>query len=71
MTVATSDRLEQIIIFGSGAYRLPASHLEREVKNVENAVSETVEEHNMKTDSKVFMGDFAEQLLKWQEKNEE
>lgn len=71
VTVATSDGLEQIIIFGSGAYRLPASHLEREVKNVKNAVAETVEEHNLKTDSKVFSEDFAEKLLEWQRRRDE
>ncbi|MBQ4544126.1 MAG: TetM/TetW/TetO/TetS family tetracycline resistance ribosomal protection protein [Oscillospiraceae bacterium] len=70
VTVATSDRLEQIIIFGSGAYRLSASQLEQEVEKVERAVAETVEEHNLKTDSKVFSGDFAEKLLEWQKRNE-
>ncbi len=68
VTVATSDGLEQIIIFGSGAYRLPASHLEQEVKNVEKAVVETVEEHNLKTDSRFFSEDFAEKLLEWQKR---
>jgi len=69
VTVATSDRLEQMIIFGSGAYRLPASHLEQNVKNVEKSVRETVEEHNLKTDGHVFSEDFAEKLLEWQRKN--
>ncbi len=69
VTVATSDRLEQMIIFGSGAYRLPASHLEREIRNIESSVTETVKEHNLKTDSKVFSEDFAEKLLEWQRRN--
>ncbi len=69
--VATSDRLEQMIIFGSGAYRIPASQLEKEIENIDKSVRETVEEHNLKTDSKVFSGDFADQLRKWKERNEE
>ncbi len=69
VTVATSDRLEQMIIFGSGAFRIPASQLEKEIENVDKSVRETVEEHNLKTDGKVFSEDFAEQLIEWQKKN--
>ncbi|MCI8593834.1 MAG: GTP-binding protein [Oscillospiraceae bacterium] len=36
--VATSDALEQIIILGGGALRLPASAFEAEVKSVEKAI---------------------------------
>ena len=36
--VATSDGLEQVIILGGGALRLPASAFEEEVKEVENAI---------------------------------
>ena len=65
VTVATSDRLEQMIIFGSGAFRIPASQLEKEIESVDKSVRETVEEHNLKTDGKVFSEDFAEQLIEW------
>ncbi len=36
--VATSDGLEQVIILGGGALRVPASAFEAEVKEVENAI---------------------------------
>ena len=36
--VATSDGLEQVIILGGGALRVPASAFEAEVKEVEDAI---------------------------------
>ena len=36
--VATSDGLEQVIILGGGALRVPASAFEEEVKEVENSI---------------------------------
>jgi predicted RNA-binding protein with PIN domain len=36
--VATSDALEQVIILGGGALRVPASAFEQEVKEVESAI---------------------------------
>ena len=36
--VATSDGLEQIIILGGGALRVPASAFEAEVRQVEEAI---------------------------------
>ncbi len=38
--VATSDGLEQMIILGNGALRIPASAFEKEVKDVEQAISD-------------------------------
>ena len=38
--VATSDRLEQLIILGNGAYRVSASEFYAEVKKTENAIRE-------------------------------
>ena len=36
--MATSDGLEQVIILGGGALRVPASAFEEEVKEVENSI---------------------------------
>ena len=40
--VATSDRLEQIIILGSGAYRMSASEFHEEVMNAEKEIREII-----------------------------
>lgn len=40
VTVATSDNLEQIIIFGQGARRMSASEFYREIKGVEEEIRE-------------------------------
>lgn len=42
--VATSDMLEQHVIFGNGALRISARELEIEVQNMQSKVSEQVEE---------------------------
>lgn len=44
VTVATSDSLVQMIIFGSGAIRLSANELLREVRVVEEKIKEQIEE---------------------------
>ncbi len=54
VTVATSDALEQMIIFGSGAYRLSARIFEEEVEAVENKVREMVKDHNSEIESSGF-----------------
>lgn len=71
VTVATSDGLEQLIIFGSGAYRLPASHLEAEVKQVEAGVTKMVEQYNLETNQQGFLKVLEEKLSEWKEKNGE
>ncbi len=38
--VATSDNLEQIIILGSGAVRMPASELWEEIQKTDEAIRE-------------------------------
>ena len=40
--VATSDGPEQLIIFGSGALRIPAAAFHKEVRDAENAISNIV-----------------------------
>lgn len=44
--VATSDGMEQMIILGNGALRVPASAFEAEVKDVERAIGDYVREYN-------------------------
>lgn len=46
--VATSDNLEQIIIFGSGAVRTPARELMAEVRASEDEIRQFIEENNKK-----------------------
>lgn len=46
--VATSDGNEQIIIFGSGAFRVTASELHAEIETAEKAIREYIEELNSK-----------------------
>lgn len=46
--VATSDNLEQIIIFGSGAIRTPARELMAEVRASEDEIREFIKENNKK-----------------------
>ena len=43
MTVATSDRLEQVIILGQGAGRMSARELREEIELVEGQIRETTE----------------------------
>lgn len=47
--VATSDGLEQIIILGSGAYRMSASEFYEEVCHVQREISEFIENNNLRT----------------------
>ncbi len=62
VTVATSDGLEQLIIFGSGAYRLSAKALEEDVLSVENNIREMVKEYNIKAESTDFLRNLREKL---------
>lgn len=54
VTVATSDALEQMIIFGTGAYRMPASALEEDVRRMENDIRKLMEQYNAETDAVPF-----------------
>ncbi len=62
VTVATSDGLEQMIIFGSGAFRLSARALEEEVTSVEKNIRSMVKEYNIKAESTDFMRILREKL---------
>ena len=48
MSVATSDGLEQMIIFGSGAQRITPAELLKEVENAEEEIREFIRENNIK-----------------------
>ena len=62
VTVATSDGLEQLIIFGSGAFRLSAQALREEVCGVENHIRSMVKECNIKAESADIMRVLREKL---------
>ncbi len=65
VTVATSDRLEQIIILGQGAARMSARDLEEEVRRTEAEIRETYEKLLPNERSYLLdhlVGELAEQL---------
>ena len=47
--VATSDRLEQIIILGSGAYRMSASEFYEEICNAQREIDDFITDMNLKS----------------------
>lgn len=55
VTVATSDGLEQLIIFGSGAYRMPASSLEADVLQVEKELAEMLRQYKIEAENGEFV----------------
>ncbi len=69
VTVATSDAMEQLIIFGSGAFRLSARQLEEEVIVVEKNVRKMVEAYNLETESSGFLKVLEEKLIEFKEMN--
>lgn len=46
--MATSDGLEQLIILGHGAQRVPASEFHEEVEAVEESIAEILKKNNCK-----------------------
>ena len=62
VTVATSDSMEQLIIFGSGAYRMTAKQLQQEVGEVEKGVRKFVEQYNIEPENSDFMKTLREKL---------
>lgn len=54
--VATSDKLEQVIILGKGATRLSARELKREIEEVEISIRQTCLEKTEKTRNRLFDG---------------
>ena len=49
VTVATSDNLEQMIVFGSGAYRMSARNFKDELERKEAEIRKIIEDFNIKT----------------------
>ncbi len=62
VTVATSDGLEQMIIFGSGALRLSTKALEEDIVRIENNVREIVEQNNLSPENATFFSIVKEKL---------
>ncbi len=54
VTVATSDGLEQLIIFGSGANRMPARYLEDDVLQTEKNIQNIVAKYNLEANATGF-----------------
>ena len=46
--VVTSDRLEQMIITGSGAFKISADEFRLEVQQASTEITKFIENHNMK-----------------------
>ena len=46
--VATSDRLEQLIITGGGAFKVSADEFRLEIQQADFEISKLIEEHNRK-----------------------
>ena len=55
VTVATSDGLEQLIIFGSGAYRMPARVLQQSVESVEESIRNILDSYNISAENVDFL----------------
>ncbi len=54
VTVATSDNLEQLIIFGSGAFRMSAGAFISDVENSQKQISELVNQYNISAENADF-----------------
>ena len=55
VTVATSDNLEQLIVFGGGAYRMSAQNFKEEVLKKEAEIRKIITDYNIKqTDAEFF-----------------
>lgn len=62
VTVATSDGLEQLIIFGSGAFRMSAKALLEDVMRVEDSVREVIFQYNIKSEDPNFLRTLREKI---------
>ncbi len=63
VTVATSDNLEQLIVFGSGAYRMSAKNFYDDVVKTEALVKATIEEYNIKETDTDFLKTIKDKLI--------
>lgn len=62
VTVATSDSLEQLIVFGSGAYRMSARTFHQEVEETEASIKKAISDYNIKETDTDFLKTIKEKL---------
>lgn len=62
VTVATSDSLEQLIVFGSGAYRMSARTFLQDVEETEARIKKIVSDYNIKETDTDFLKTIKEKL---------
>lgn len=62
VTVATSDSLEQLIVFGSGALRISARSFKEDVESVESCIRKRITEHNIKETDTDFLKTIKDKL---------
>ena len=55
VTVATSDGLEQLIIFGSGALRMPVRILQKEIEDIEHNIRQMLDSYNISSENADFL----------------
>lgn len=64
ITVATSDRLEQMIIFGAGAKRISAIGLLKEVQSIEGEIETHLDKNNQKKTMNYLFDKLSEEEIK-------
>lgn len=62
VTVATSDSLEQLIVFGSGAYRMSARNFLQELEETEARIKKMISDYNIKETNTDFLKTIKEKL---------
>lgn len=62
VTVATSDSLEQLIVFGSGAYRMSARNFHQDVEETEARIKKMISDYNIKETDTDFLKTIKEKL---------
>ncbi len=62
VTVATSDNLEQLIVFGSGAYRMSARSFHQDVEETEVRIKKVISDYNIKETDTDFLKTIKEKL---------
>ena len=67
MTVATSDRLEQIIIMGQGASRMTAKELEKDVEAMKQMIRDDVEARRMQQGKNYLFDQLDDEMAQYME----
>ena len=63
VTVATSDRLEQMIVWGQGAKRLSANGLREEIEHINKEIKEKSEGLDLHSNGNSLLDYFSEEVL--------